>query len=148
MHYPQLKVGVGAIIERGESILLLRRTTAPFQAMWNLPAGYVEEDESPERALIREVLEETGIEVQVKSIAGAHYFDDDPRGNGVLLTFLCSSNGTDPQPSAEATEPTFFTRETIPLELAGGGHDQAIRAWQGGESPHNRAVQRTAFGGG
>ena len=59
--YRQLKVGAGALIERNGELLLLQRTTAPFQHCWNLPAGYAEADESPVQTVVREVREETGL---------------------------------------------------------------------------------------
>jgi 8-oxo-dGTP diphosphatase len=51
------------IINRGR-ILLLRRAIPPGSGRWALPAGYVEPGESAEQALVREVREETGLEVE------------------------------------------------------------------------------------
>ena len=46
-------------------MLLLQRTDEPFKHCWNLPAGYVEADESPTQTVAREVYEETGLQVEV-----------------------------------------------------------------------------------
>jgi 8-oxo-dGTP diphosphatase len=130
IHYEQLKVGAGAFIELDKRILLLQRTQAPFANCWNLPAGYVEVDESPIQAIIREVHEEVGLQVEVVDLADVYFFDDDPRGNGILVMYNCIvKNGTLTE-SDEAASPTYFASKDIPTNLAGGGHNQAIRAWQ------------------
>ncbi|GAG11876.1 unnamed protein product [marine sediment metagenome] len=69
IHYDQLKVGAGGLIECNGKLLLLQRTKAPFEHYWNLPAGYVESDESPPQAVIREVNEETGLVVEVEELS-------------------------------------------------------------------------------
>lgn len=130
--YDQLKVGAGALIEREGRLLLVRRAHEPFKARWNIPAGYVEADEAPAQATIREVREETGLRVAVDQLADVYFFDDDPRGNGILIVYRCRVIGGTLTASTEATNPTFFTRDGLPAELAGGGHDRAIRAWQRG----------------
>ena len=128
--YRQLKVGVGALIERDGDLLLIQRTIVPFQDCWNLPAGYAEADESPVQTVVREVREETGLQVEVEGLVDVHFFDDDPRGNGILIVYRCLVTGGDLIESFEAVNPTFFHRNGLPENLAGGGHDQVVRAWR------------------
>ena len=130
IHYVQLKVGAGALIEQDGSLLLLQRTQAPFQGCWNLPAGYVEADESPLEAVIREVCEETGLRVEAKELVDVYFFADDPRGNGIFIVYNCCSLGGELRASQEGVNPTFFPVTDIPEDLTGGGHDQAICAWK------------------
>ncbi len=130
VHYEQLKVGAGALIERDNKLLLLQRTHAPWTHCWNLPAGYVEVDESPGQAVIREVYEETGLHVQVADLVDVYFYDDDPRGNGILVVYRCSVLSGALTESEEAALPTFFAPEEIRPNLAGGGNNQAIRSWQ------------------
>ncbi len=130
IHYEQLKVGAGALIELDKRILLLQRNQAPFAGCWNLPAGYVEADESPVEAVIREVYEEVGLQVKVTGLVDVYFFNDDPRGNGILVVYNCIIVGGVLTESDEATAPSYFVSQDIPIHLAGGGHDQAIRAWQ------------------
>jgi len=61
IHYVQLKVGAGGVIEQNGRLLLLQRTIAPFEHCWNLPAGYAEVDEHPYETAVREIREETGL---------------------------------------------------------------------------------------
>lgn len=130
IHYEQLKVGAGGVIEQDGKILLLKRTHAPFADCWNLPAGYVEADESPAQAVVREVYEEVGLQVEVVDLVDVYFFQDDPRGNGIHIVYRCNVIGGVLTESDKATAPTFFASKNIPPNLAGGRHDQAIRAWQ------------------
>jgi tRNA(Arg) A34 adenosine deaminase TadA/ADP-ribose pyrophosphatase YjhB (NUDIX family) len=132
VHYEQLKVGAGALIERAGRLLLVRRTQEPFRDCWNLPAGYVEADESPEAAAVRETYEETGLEVVVDGLVGVYFFADDPRGNGIMVLYRCRETGGRLAASEEGVAPAWFAPAEIPPHLAGGGHDQAVRAWAGG----------------
>lgn len=134
IHYDQLKVGAGGIIECDGKLLLLQRTKAPFEHCWNLPAGYVESDESPPQAVIREVNEETGLVVEVEELIDVYFFADDPRGNGILIVYKCRSVGGELTASAEVDNPNYFEARDIPGELAGGGHNQAILTWKRGKS--------------
>ncbi len=127
--YRQPKVGAGCIIEDGESILLVQRARLPFQEKWNLPAGYVEYDEPPSEAAIRETLEETGLEVEISELAGVYFFADDPRGNGVLIVYRCEVVGGKMRSTEEGKQIRYFRKDAIPDALAGGGHAQAIREW-------------------
>lgn len=130
VHYAQLKVGAGARIERDGGLLLLRRTQAPFRGCWNLPAGYAECDESPLETVVREVYEETGLRVVPEKLIDVYFFDDDPRGDGILIVYACRAVGGALRPSREGSDPTFFLPEDIPVDLAVGGHDQAVYAWK------------------
>ena len=129
VHYEQLKVGAGAIIERKGHLLLIQRTIDPFQGCWNLPAGYVEVDESPIEAVRREVWEETGLEVEVMDLDNVYFFSDDPRGNGLHIVYNCRIVGGRLEEREEGVNPTYFHPAQVPANLAGGGHDQAVRAW-------------------
>jgi len=65
---PQL--AVSASIFRDGRILLVRRARAPGLGLWSLPGGRVEFGESLEIALRREVMEETGLQIDIAGLAG------------------------------------------------------------------------------
>jgi 8-oxo-dGTP diphosphatase len=63
--YPdQPVVGVGAVVLSEGKILLEKRKNEPGRGKWSVPGGLVDLKESPEQAVIREVLEETCLEVE------------------------------------------------------------------------------------
>jgi ADP-ribose pyrophosphatase YjhB (NUDIX family) len=62
-HYQNPNVLVATYVCVGESILWIKRGTAPAAGKWAMPGGYMENDETPEAAASRELREETGIDV-------------------------------------------------------------------------------------
>ncbi|MCL7454186.1 MAG: NUDIX domain-containing protein [Anaerolineae bacterium] len=129
----RLRIGAGALVVRDRALLLVqRRGDAPaFPGTWNLPAGYCEADETPAAAAIREAQEETGLRVRPGRLAGAYYFDDDPRGSGLLIVYEAAIVGGALRTGGpEVRDSGFFQPGALPEPLCGGGHDQAIRAWE------------------
>ncbi len=59
------EVCVGAVVRRGEEVLLIQRANPPQAGRWSLPGGRVESGESLHDAVRREVFEETGIDITV-----------------------------------------------------------------------------------
>ncbi|RLF11110.1 MAG: NUDIX hydrolase [Thermoprotei archaeon] len=85
---PLLAVDAVVLTKRG-SIVLVKRRKPPYQGHWALPGGFVEYGETVEQAVVREVKEETGLEVEVKGLIGVYSKPDrDPRGHVVSVAFL------------------------------------------------------------
>lgn len=73
----QLIVSV-ALIERGSKFLLTRRVSPAYPQWhhrWNLPGGKIHPKETPEQALDREILEETGLKIQSFRLLGVYTHD-------------------------------------------------------------------------
>lgn len=62
-------VGVGAVVVDDERLLLVQRSAPPGQGLWAVPGGRVERGETLQEATAREVLEETGLVVEVGDVA-------------------------------------------------------------------------------
>src|SRR3984893_11123763 len=58
------KVVVSALIEDGGRVLLILRDIEPGRGLWGMPGGYVDWDEHPEPALIRECMEEVQVRIE------------------------------------------------------------------------------------
>ena len=58
-------LGVGAVIIDDNRVLLVRRANPPLQGEWSIPGGLVETGETTRDAIVREVLEETALHVEV-----------------------------------------------------------------------------------
>ena len=56
-------IGVYALIQKDDSMLLIEKVRGPYTGMWDLPGGSIEFGETPLEALHREVLEETGLSI-------------------------------------------------------------------------------------
>jgi ADP-ribose pyrophosphatase YjhB (NUDIX family) len=61
---------VGAVVVRDGDLLMIRRGHGPAGGTWSLPGGRIEHGETAAEAVVREVAEETGIEVLCGSFLG------------------------------------------------------------------------------
>ena len=69
--YPDApRVGVGAIVLDGDRVLLARRGQAPSVGRWSIPGGLVDLGERLEDAVVREVQEESGLQVRLLGLCG------------------------------------------------------------------------------
>jgi ADP-ribose pyrophosphatase YjhB (NUDIX family) len=130
IYYRQMKVSAGTVIEQDGQLLLVQRAQPPWKGDWYLPAGYLEYDEDPRRGAERETWEETGLVVQAEDVVDVMFGDHDPRGNVVTILYAARIVGGGLTTSSESAAVRWFMPEEIPQNLAGSGHDQAIRTWQ------------------
>lgn len=93
--YPQAPLlGVGAVVFRGDEVLLIERGKEPLKGWWTLPGGLVEAGERLENAVRREVMEETGLRVIPRKVAAVFERimpDDEGRTefHYVIVDYLC-----------------------------------------------------------
>jgi mutator protein MutT len=97
--YPKRPIlGVGALIFQGDTILLVQRAKDPMQGYWSLPGGVLEAGETLAQGIIREVREETGLEVEpvtVLEIFERIIRDAQglPEYHYVLIDYICRVTG-------------------------------------------------------
>ena len=95
-----MTVVAAALVDESGRVLLQRR--APGRAMaglWEFPGGKVEPDELPEAALVRELGEELGIQVEPDALAPACFASAPVAGRHmILLLYLCRSWRGEPRP--------------------------------------------------
>lgn len=108
--YPKRPVvGVGAIILDGEKILLEKRKNAPGKGKWSVPGGLVELGENIEQAVIREVKEETGLEVyEPRLVDVVNYISLGERGaviyHYVIVDYLVTVKSGKPKAASDAED--------------------------------------------
>ncbi len=98
---PLLTVDAVILYEKN-NIILIRRKYPPFQGEYALPGGFVDIGETVEDACIREVEEETNINVKIVKLIGV--FSDpkrDPRGHTITIAFLCEPLTKNEKPKAK-----------------------------------------------
>ena len=132
--YPVRPVlGVGALLFENRRILLVERGRPPLAGYWSLPGGCVETGERLEVACAREVLEETGLQVAVGSIAAVfERLMPDDRGHCeyhyVLIDFYCTILGGNLQAGDDSTAVQWFAIDDLPSLLLTAGTADVIRA--------------------
>lgn len=95
-----IKVATDAMVFAGKGedlrLLLIKRKHNPYEGMWAIPGGFVEDDEELEAAAIRELEEETGL--KVASMQQLHTFGRvgrDTRGRTITVTYYTTIDHAD-----------------------------------------------------
>ena len=65
-------VASSALVEKNGKILLVKRRFQPHPGWWALPGGIVEYGETVEETAIREIKEETGVDIEIKKLLGVY----------------------------------------------------------------------------
>jgi 8-oxo-dGTP diphosphatase len=96
------------VFDRIGRLLLIRRAKAPFKGAYALPGGFVDYGEPVEKAALRELKEETGVEGKIIKLIGV-YSDPkrDPRGHTVSTAFLVRPRSTKVIGGDDASEAAF-----------------------------------------
>jgi ADP-ribose pyrophosphatase YjhB (NUDIX family) len=123
--------GSQAVIEREGRVLLGRRALDPSAGLWDLPGGFVDEYEHPEAALHREVLEETGLEVDATEWLGMWMQAYDGR-NVLCLTWLATPTGGEERAADDLVELRWFGADELPGadELAFESYVEILSLWR------------------
>ena len=100
-------VGVAAVVIEDERVVLVRRGRPPAYGEWSLPGGAVEPGETLEKAVVREVEEEIGLNVEVVEVVAVLdriFWDQEGQVqyHYVLVDFLCRKTGGKLQASSDA----------------------------------------------
>jgi mutator protein MutT len=117
--YPERPlVGVGAIIIARGKILLEKRKNEPGRGQWSIPGGLVELGESVEQTAIREVKEETGLEVEKpEHIDVVDNIDLDEEGkvryHFIIIDYLVKLKGGNVEASSDAAELRWVAFEDV-----------------------------------
>ena len=91
--YPPFYVTADAVllarVDGAVQALVIRRGNPPFEGHWALPGGFVDPDEDLQAAAVRELAEETGVEVpQLRQLGAYGAPDRDPRHRTVSVAHL------------------------------------------------------------
>ncbi|WP_315548228.1 NUDIX hydrolase [Prevotella koreensis] len=97
-------------------VLLIKRGSEPCKDMWALPGGFMNINESAEEAAIRELKEETGIDVKEVTQVGAYSkVDRDPRERVITIAFYTViNNPVKAVGQDDAKQAEWFTLDNIP----------------------------------
>lgn len=120
------RLGVGAnavIFDENGLVLLEKRSDNGF---WGLPGGHVEIGESAQDAVVREVLEETGLEVEVSRLVGIYShpdnfcfvrYGDEAAAHILSAVFECTPTGGSLRLSEESTDLRYHPVDALPDQV-------------------------------
>jgi len=106
---------------RDGRLLLVRRGIEPFRGYWDIPGGFLEEGEHPEAGAVREMREETGLEVRLTGVFGIYmdrYVYQEEQGVTLNIYFLAEVVGGKEQAGDDAAQLGWFGPEELPTRVA------------------------------
>ncbi len=122
---------VGAIVRhRDGRILVIQRGQPPAEGMWSLPGGRVEAGEGAEDAVVREIREETGLDVTVVREVGTVIREAPSGGRYVIRDFLVTPLTNEaPIAADDARDARFVTLEQLRALPTTDGLIDALHTW-------------------
>ena len=125
-------IGVGAIIIKGEEVLLAKRGKEPGYGEWSIPGGAVKLGETLIEAVKREVREEVNLAIRVGEVVEVlERILHDPKGrvqyHYILVDFLCEHLSGKGKPSSDALEVQWVPLSEIPNQPLPGKTKRVIQ---------------------
>jgi 8-oxo-dGTP diphosphatase len=118
VYYANSAPAVGVIVERENAdILLGLRAQQPDVGLWDTIGGFLDEGEHPHDAVRREVLEETGLEVEPQEFLGTYldtYGTGDEASWVLNLVFAARIVSGTPVAADDVAELRWFPRDALP----------------------------------
>lgn len=117
------RVATDIVVTDGDRVVLIERGQEPFEGMWCLPGGHVEQGEQVRDAAVREVREETGLDVELERVLGIYDAPGrDPRGPVISVAYVARPVGGELDAATDAAGAAWFDLEELPDEM---GFDHA-----------------------
>jgi ADP-ribose pyrophosphatase YjhB (NUDIX family) len=141
VYYLDPKIAAATITLYENRIVLVKRGISPGYGKWVIPGGFVDRGETVEQAAIRETLEETNLQVELKSLVNVYSY---PGHTVIIVAFLAEAVAGTPAPQAcdETLEVGLFRPENLPWsEMAFSSTRDALREYQQryeGKSPDSK----------
>lgn len=124
VHWDNPKPVTATLVPMESGIVLVKRKYEPYVGDWCLPGGFMEAREEPEESAQREVFEETGLNVEIDRLVGAH---SPGKGINVIILFYLAKPATGLMVAGDdASEVASFTKDSLPANVAFELHRRMI----------------------
>ncbi|MGE5249537.1 MAG: NUDIX domain-containing protein [Bacteroidota bacterium] len=114
IHFSDPKVAAAVLVQKDGRVLLVRRVNEPFRGLWTLPAGFINAEEDPAEAAVRECLEETGLTVRITGIVDVVAGREHPRGADFVIVYAAEVVEGDLVPGDDADQAEWFANGELP----------------------------------
>jgi 8-oxo-dGTP diphosphatase len=128
MPAPRPVVAVGAVVVHDGSLLMVQRGNEPYAGRWSVPGGTVEHGEYLTDAVRREILEETGLEVEVGELLGILEWHGEK--HYVILDYVATPAGsTTPRAGSDASDVRWVPLDEVPSLECTPRFLETLRGW-------------------
>jgi ADP-ribose pyrophosphatase YjhB (NUDIX family) len=141
------KVSTAVVVEAEGGIVLGRRSIEPGYGLWCLPGGFVNDDEDPAVAAVRECREEISAPVELTGLIGVYHIAKTDAPSMIAIAYKGRLvDGAVPAPGSEMLEVAAFPPESVP-PLAFPSHKKVVAQYlrslalaEEGAPPRDRAA--------
>ena len=110
-----LPVVVCVVRDKEGKILVAKRNLTPGKNKWALPGGFIELDETPETACLRELKEETGLKGKIKELIGIYIQKTRYYGSLLVIGYEVTIFKNSLSLNSELKEAKFFSKKDLPI---------------------------------
>jgi 8-oxo-dGTP diphosphatase len=129
--YLNSKPVASALVVDDGRLMLVRRCTEPFHGWWDIPGGFLEAGEHPADAVVRELREESGLDVRPIRLFGVYPDvygeDEDPT---LSIYYECEVVGGVEAPGDDAGEVGWFRPDDLPEQVAFAHASLVLADWR------------------
>ena len=117
--FGEFSIGCGGVVIKDDKALLVQRGQNPGKGSWQIPGGYVEEDEDVAEAVVRECWEEAGVRARVVDVLGFRHAIGGGIGGpstNIYVVFRLEPEAQDEEPQCDGDEISavgYFTLDEI-----------------------------------
>jgi ADP-ribose pyrophosphatase YjhB (NUDIX family) len=128
-HWRNAKPCAGALVVRDGRVLLGRRAIEPALGKWDIPGGFLKPWEHPRDGAARELLEETGLQVEPGAICAIVTDTYADQLYTLTVYYFARVLRGEEHPDDDVAELRWFAADELPGEYAFGHSAQVLSAW-------------------
>ena len=130
VNYRNPRPTVTALVLHQNKLLLTRRARPPYKRWWDLPGGFVDRNELPKEAILRELKEETGLEIRIKEFFGIYsgtYFSPSDSYHILSIVYIAEGSDVSLQAFDDVCESRWFSKDELPSRIAFDSNKKIIK---------------------
>ena len=126
IHYENPLPCVAAFVRNEkDEVLLIKRGVEPAIGEWALPSGFIEIDETPEMACVRELEEETGLLGRITGLLGVFSQESQVYNRVLIIGYAVEAEG-DLKPGSDSLDARYYFADNLP-PIAFSSHREIVR---------------------
>jgi len=119
-----------ALVLHNNKLLLTKRAREPFKNWWDLPGGFLHRNETPDVGALRELKEETGLDIKIIKQFGIYtgtYPSDTEPFDIISIVYVAESPTANLGAYDDVCESRWFSKQEIPSEIAFDSNQTIIK---------------------